>query len=607
VLIGATLKVDEIPYWEPKIPENHIMRIFPDSDGLPPDKTDERFDYCTRVGAIPFISTKVDGDNTKIAALKTYLEDLLPDFDMVYLTDRHEPEGDIAAATFIANFNEVLAMVDTLSAPLRAKIKCGPVLTRQATENKPVATPTVYTGSNPTGGVYSTYDPGTGDFFGVDFYGNSWSSTDSSTAVTAFVPPATILSKVKVYKKTSGDTRPRWFPEIGYIGAPFDTNGNARAQWLAGVVAEVGTWNSGNVNWTMPWEFAGLIWWNAQGKSGSSLTGIGKSRWFQLDRHHNGTAYGSDPIGGYNLITGAPPLARFNELVAAQDVTPPDPDPDDPDPDTDPDPEDPEDVTTTFVATPEPNNVPPRILLELEYTGETEATITRLDPDGRTRTVRLGEPATLSSDTWVGYDYESWLDGTATYTAATSAGNISTTEVTLESGADPTSGLAWLRHPGIPSLSVRVEILPPLDERTHGVNQAVLQPLGRRFPVVVSDGRRKAATSSLTFRTFDEDDAAALRDILDDVSILLLDAPQFHGLGFTHEYLAFGELRERRFDPSYGPNPWRNWTVGYTVVDKPAGGQLSQRTWATLVVEQATWTTTVNTYDTWSDALTGAV
>lgn len=602
----------EIAYWTggstPKIPTNHWIRIFPNSDGLPPAISDERFVYCHNKGVIPFISSKIYQPTTStyggaaaLAALKTWFQNMPSWITKIYYTNIHEPEGDkypgtstaITATEFKTWHGQIMTMLGTLDPAIRAKIHFGPALTRQYEENT-------------AGRTYDTWDPGPStslpsgitEFFGVDMYGNSWSTTDSSKATTAFVAPATFLSKVKAYKKSSTDTRPRIFPELGYIGAPFDTNGNARTQWLSGVYAELATWNSSNTNWAMPWQFEGFIWWNTQGKSGTALTGIGKTRWFQFDRHHNGTAYGSDPQGGYNVLANSPVTAMFNQLVAAQGLPDPDPDPG-PDPDPDPTPDPDPDPTATFVATAQPGNVPPRVLLELTYASQASATVTRLDPDGRIRTVRLADPATLASGVWVGYDYESWLQGAATYTATTSVGYVTSNPVSMDVDT------VWLRHPGIPSLSVPVEIVPDLEERVHAVNQAVLQPLGRRYPIVVSDGRRKAATSGLTFRTLDEVDGPALRAIFDDVSVLLLDAPLDHGLGFVHEYLAFGELRERRFDPQHGPNPWRNWSVGYTVVDRPAGGQQALRTWATVLAENTAWSDVVNTFTTWSDLLTG--
>jgi hypothetical protein len=258
-------------------------------------------------------------------------------------------------------------------------------------------------------------------------------------------------------------------------------------------------------------------------------------------------------------------------------------------------------VATTLVATPEPGNLPPRVLLNLEYTGQTEATISRLDPDGRTRFVRLAEPATLSAGIWTGYDYESTLNGPATYTATTTAGSVTTGPVTL------TADTPWLRHPGVPSLSIPVEPVGPLDDRVRDVQQAVLQPLGRRYPIVVSDGRRKSITSRLSIRTETLDEADALVAVMDDVAVLLLDAGAEWGLGFTHEYLAFGRLTESPFQSDYGPNPWRTYTADYIVVDRPAGGIQSQRTYSDVLAQHATYQDVLNTYNAYTDLLTGAV
>src|ERR1044071_225891 len=108
-------------------------------------------------------------------------------------------------------------------------------------------------------------------------------------------------------------------------------------------------------------------------------------------------------------------------------------------------------MATVLTATPQPGNNPPRVLLELEYGGQTEATITRQDPDGQSRAVRLAEPATLVGSLWTGYDYESFFEAASIYTATTAGGSVSSAPVTL----DVTD--TWLRHPGVPTLSRKVD------------------------------------------------------------------------------------------------------------------------------------------------------
>lgn len=281
--IGATVDKDQISYWEPKLQKNEWMRIFPNSDGLLPSWTDPRFEYMKRCGGQPFASTKIDGDSDKIAALRAKLLTLPSWIPTLWLTDRHEPEGDLpgGATAFKGHFKQFFNMIKGLPANIRSRVKAGPVLTRQATENSGGL------------GTYATYDPGVGDFFGVDMYGNSWGSP-ATQAATSYQDPKTFLAKVKAYD-TGG--RPKLFPEIGYIGLPFDTDGSKRALWIQGITEELKTWSN----------FVGYIWWNADGKQGSSISGLGTKRYFQLDRRHTGTD------GSYKTLNPAPPLNKYNQ------------------------------------------------------------------------------------------------------------------------------------------------------------------------------------------------------------------------------------------------------------------------------------------------------
>src|SRR6187549_3309934 len=109
-------------------------------------------------------------------------------------------------------------------------------------------------------------------------------------------------------------------------------------------------------------------------------------------------------------------------------------------------------MATTLTATPEPSNNPPRVLIQLTYTGQTSATIVRNDPDGTTTPVRLADPAALDgAGSWVGYDYESWFGASTTYTADTLGGSLTSSAMTL-SVPD-----IWLRHPGVPALSQKID------------------------------------------------------------------------------------------------------------------------------------------------------
>lgn len=282
--VGATMKIDELSQWQNRIAGIDWMRVFPNSNNLPPDWNDPRIEFCRNFNADPFLSTKVDGDNAKIATLLDYLE-AMPSWikdnpeRKLWITDRHEPEGDVTAAAYKANITEYITKIDTLPAPIRSKIMVGPVLTRQWTENT-------------AGRTYLTHDPGIGEFFGVDAYANSWTWP--------YPDPATFLSKIKAYRYNSSDTRPRILPELGAIGHPNDPDGSLRAAWMQGIQDQLVTWGPSTVAWQG--QFLGWCWWNAEGKSGDSIAGIGKKRWFHFDRIHNGEPYGSDPEGGFDYL-----------------------------------------------------------------------------------------------------------------------------------------------------------------------------------------------------------------------------------------------------------------------------------------------------------------
>lgn len=259
-------------------------------------------------------------------------------------------------------------------------------------------------------------------------------------------------------------------------------------------------------------------------------------------------------------------------------------------------------MTTTLVATPDPSNDPPRILLELTYTGQTEATIVRNDPDGSTTPVRLAEPTALDgSGQAVLFDYESWFGEDTSYTATTGAGSVSSSTVQLNVST------IWLRHPGIPSLSQEIDFQGEGDP-TRPVVQGVLEPLGRSTPVVVTDGIRKSKRGEITIRTASDTGHGALLGLLEDVTPLLLDVPpaKAFGMDLQHQYLALGDLTMKRRIEGYYPDPNRIWVAPYIVVGRPAGGLVTQRTYADLLADFATYQAVKTRYTNYTNVLTGA-
>lgn len=259
-------------------------------------------------------------------------------------------------------------------------------------------------------------------------------------------------------------------------------------------------------------------------------------------------------------------------------------------------------MPTTLVATPEPANDPPRMLLELTYTGQTSATIVRTDPDGSQTPVRLAEPVALDgAGSAVLYDYESWFESSFSYTATTAGGSITSSSVSL-SVSD-----VWLRHPGVPSLSRQIDFQGEGDP-ARPVVQAVLEPLGRTYPIVVSDGQRKSKRGDMTIRTASDAEHVALLALLDDVTPLLLDVPPSLAWGsdLTHQYLAIGDLAQRRRQPDYYPDGNRIWTAPYIAVGRPAGGIQAERTYADVLAADATYQGVLTRHATYTAVLTGA-
>lgn len=328
--MGASIGAEDISFYQPLFPLNDIMRVFPvnqaitDSGGTTktvlvfPGWTDSRLAYCQAKRVIPFLSSKVDGWAAGIDWVKTQLLNmpawiLNDDAMFVYCTDRHEPEGDLGTGTagqdaYKANFGAFYTMVQSLPANIRAKVKCGPILTKTWTEN---------TAAGKGNNDYSLYDPGIGDFFGVDMYVNTGSA--SAVVTPATLPTAAAFTSVfAAYKHDAGDTRPRIWPELGLIGMPADTDGSARANWIQSIYDLTKTWKVGVSGWTMPWSFTGWIWWNQEGKATGTVATVGLRRDFPLDERTVDTASAAK-------IVPPLPLNKFNALLAAERTSDPRP------------------------------------------------------------------------------------------------------------------------------------------------------------------------------------------------------------------------------------------------------------------------------------------
>lgn len=257
-------------------------------------------------------------------------------------------------------------------------------------------------------------------------------------------------------------------------------------------------------------------------------------------------------------------------------------------------------MAITVTPTAQATNVPPRVQLDISASaGETSTTITRTNPDGTIVPVRTGDgnPLTLSAGAGTLYDYEAPFGAAVTYSSLETPTNI--TSAVIVSVSD-----VWLIHPGVPALSMPVVLRPgSLQDEVLSAKQALFWPQGRSTPIPVSDGSRKAAQSTLVVAAQSLGDVAAIRALVADAGVLLLNIPDGMGTGFGASYIAVQDVKMSRWtDVVIDGN--RDVVMPFYVVARPAGGSQAQRTLADLLV-YATLNDLKSGYATLGDLLAG--
>lgn len=258
-------------------------------------------------------------------------------------------------------------------------------------------------------------------------------------------------------------------------------------------------------------------------------------------------------------------------------------------------------ATVTLIATPDPTNAPPRMQLDVTATGTptvSSVTISRTDPDGSVKLVRTadGGPLVLSGGAATIYDPEIPYGVPVDYSIE--EGSAPTTSAQLDVDAP------WLTHLGVPSRSVTLDFLKgSSDEEEWVIDQGVFPILGRATPIVVTGAARQAPSSMLLVGTESLADLEALRDLLADGSVLLLNVSPALGLGLDTAYIAVGNAKPRRRS-DIGTDPQRNFQLPYQVVGRPAGGTRSGIIWADVAAEYATWSS-IPVGKTWAQLAAG--
>lgn len=246
-------------------------------------------------------------------------------------------------------------------------------------------------------------------------------------------------------------------------------------------------------------------------------------------------------------------------------------------------------MATALTATVQPAYA--RVALQLTFTTVTQATISRVHPDGSVWPLRAANPVDVRSTTSVGavvFDHEAPLDVPVTYKATSTQTGTTFSSGTVTVASDPSDlrSRAWLTHPLKPSLStlLRVEAVP---ERTRPARVGILPIIGRPDPIALTDVRLSGG-GSLQAVTYTAAEADTLTALLADGGTVLYRAPSTWRNNYL--YLALGDATELPLVG--GPDPTTEWSIGYTVVAAPAGaGQGAVgSTYADLAAAYATYT-----------------
>lgn len=256
-------------------------------------------------------------------------------------------------------------------------------------------------------------------------------------------------------------------------------------------------------------------------------------------------------------------------------------------------------ATLTITATEFPDASPPAVRLDVTASGTptvTEATVTRTDPDGRTYPVRTSTGGLLAVSGGVAtvWDYEKLTYGTqSTYEVSADGATSDTATASLNGVED-----VWLINPGFPARSVRL-LVTEIGDITRPADRGVFAILGRQDPIAVTGGARPTGSGAIGVRTKTDAERKALDLLLSDGATLLLNLPS-SGWGMESCYVSVGDVTVAR-TIEYAPWPWREWSLPFQVVGRPAGGSQALRTWATVAVEYPTWADVAATGLTWAE------
>lgn len=187
-------------------PRMAVTRIFAGPGAGIPSWTAPQVKTCVQLGIVPHLSFK----DTPTPALVTPWLDAIPPGVRVWLTYHHEPEGDLPAATYVADWITLAQIVK--AHPNAAQVTLVGILGYYAqTHGK---------------GPWRTWWAGVEQVMGWDCY--------VTVGSVAYPPPATFFAPVLAAAQGAGV--PWMVPELGSPILAGDTGGQKYAAWLTSCV-----------------------------------------------------------------------------------------------------------------------------------------------------------------------------------------------------------------------------------------------------------------------------------------------------------------------------------------------------------------------------------
>lgn len=243
------------------------------------------------------------------------------------------------------------------------------------------------------------------------------------------------------------------------------------------------------------------------------------------------------------------------------------------------------------------DNAVPRNVVEVSLPGAASVTVTRVSSAG-TSVLRTANPAPAPGGTAVVFDYEAPGDTPVAYRAVSNTGAAAASAPVTWS-----PDRVWLRHPGVPALSVAPTV-ENLTDLSQPASLSLIDVIGRDLPVPSSDGARRALRGTLSLLLQERAERAALLRLVSRVAVLLLDVPDGWGWEITHAYVAFGDLTPSN-PVQNGRQPVRLWSWPFWVVGAPSGGQQSERSLGDAVSGLVDLGALADSYGSLAGVLTG--